>query len=134
MPRNRTFPAALAPLLALVPLVAFAVVLLGPSSIALREDVLHEETSAAAGVTYEHGGAQHSSDLRLLRILRPTGVEHELHLGPGAESSYYPVSVEFGSSGEPRIREVRWLPDRVAVRFASGELLEVPAENFRSVR
>ncbi|MCX2734248.1 hypothetical protein OOZ19_28730 [Saccharopolyspora sp. NFXS83] len=134
MARKRVFSIVLKVLLGAVLLVVAVLVVVGPSSVALREEVLHEERSEDAGVTYEYGGARYSSDLYLLRMVRPTGVEHELHLGPHAEDSYYPVEVGFGAAEEPRIREVRWLPDGVRVSFESGEALEVPADNFRSVR
>lgn len=130
----RTFSIVLKVLLGVVVLCVAVLVVVGPSSVALHEEVLHEERSQDAGVTYEYGGARYSSDLYLLRILRPTGAEYELHLGPHAGDSYYPVELGFGAAEEPRIRDVRWLPDGVRVSFDSGEVLEVPADNFRSVR
>ncbi|GAB2684712.1 hypothetical protein GCM10027271_53830 [Saccharopolyspora gloriosae] len=130
----RSFSVVLKALLGVVVLCVVVLVVVGPSSVALHEEVLHAERSQDAGVTYEYGGSRYSSDLYLLRILRPTGVEYELHLGPHAEVSYYPVEVGFGAADEPRIHDVRWLPDGVRVLFASGEALEVPADNFRSVR
>lgn len=134
MPRTRLFSIVLKAPLGVTLLCVVVLVLIGPSSVSLHEEVLHEERSQDSGVTYEYGGSRYSSDLYLLRILRPTGVEYELHIGPHADDSYYPVGLELGAAGEPRIRAVEWLPDRVAVRFESGETLEVPADNFRSVR
>ncbi|WP_243788688.1 hypothetical protein [Saccharopolyspora gloriosae] len=134
MPRRRLFSIVLKALLGVVLLCVAVLALLGPSSVSLHEEVLHEERSQDSGVTYEDVGSWYSSDLYLLKILRPTGVRYELHIGPQAEISYYPVVLALGAAGEPRISDVAWSPDRVAVRFESGETLEVPADNFRSVR
>ncbi|WP_258348601.1 hypothetical protein [Saccharopolyspora gregorii] len=131
---RKSFRTALVVLLAGALLVVLAVVLIGPSSISLQEEVLHEERSQDSGMTYVYGGEHYSSDLRLLRVVRPTGVAHELRLGPHVTDYYYPVLLELGAGREPRVRDVGWLPDRVVVRFESGESLEVPADNFRSVR
>lgn len=109
------------------------VLLLFGSSLRLGEEVLHEESSLDAGVTYEYGGEQYSNDLLLVRRTSLAGESYELHLGHGAKLEYYPVRLEFGS-GPPRIRDVEWRPEEVAVTFESGESVRVPADNFRSVR
>lgn len=128
---SRVLRAGLPAVLALVVAVGL-VRFIGPS-LSLHEEVLHSETSKDSGITYEHSGERLSSELYLVRVSRLTGTDFELRLGPGAESYYYPVRVGFGS-GDPRIRAVDWRPDGVAVHFASGESVEVPAGNFRSVR
>jgi hypothetical protein len=112
---------------------ALALILLVGPSISVRTEILHQETSRDSGVTYEHSGAQWSSELYLVELWHLTGTGYELHLGPDAASYYYPVEVGFGSSS-PAIREVTWLPDAVDVTFTTGDTVHVPADNFRSVR
>lgn len=107
-------------------------VLIGPR-LTLRSEVLHQEASADAGVTYGPSGSRRSSDLYLVELWHITGTHYELHLGPGAKHHYYPVEVGFGSA-VPRIREVSWQPGGVTVTFTTADTVHVPAGNFSSVR
>ncbi|MTD58077.1 hypothetical protein [Amycolatopsis pithecellobii] len=104
----------------------------GPA-ITFTVNVLYEGSSKAAGVTYEYSGSQYASELYLVEVRSLAGTRYELRIGPHAAEEYYPVEVRFGA-GEPRIHVVEWRADSVAVTFESGNSVQVPADNFRSVR
>lgn len=135
LPGNRTKPRLAAKLLGrvfLLALIVSAVIFVG-QTFTFGQTMLHEESSATSGVTYEYAGSPYASELYLMEVSTLTGPRYELRIGPHAALEYYPVEVRFGS-GEPRIRTVNWQPDKVVVSFESGETVNVPADNFRSVR
>jgi hypothetical protein len=91
--------------LAAVAVTGVVMALVAPT-VALRTEVLHEESSAQAGVNYPYGDRSGAAELSHVRLTRLTGTADELRIGP-ADFDYH-HTVELGLRVPPRVEEVEW--------------------------